>query len=189
MLKRIVLATQNQNKLKEMQAIFKHYQIEIISPPSDFDPIENGKTFHENAYIKASEASKLMGFPALADDSGLEISALNGEPGIYSARYANTNEERIQKVLDNLEGKENRKAQFTCAMVLTDKNGKLLHSTLGECEGEIIDEQIGANGFGYDPIFFIPELNKTMAELNLTEKNKVSHRSKALKAMINYLNS
>lgn len=185
--KRIILATQNPNKLKEMQAIFKHYNIEIISPPSDFDPIESGKTFHENAYIKASEASKLLGFPSLADDSGLAIEELNGEPGIHSARYAPTNEERIQKVLKNLKNKENRNAKFVCSMVLTDENGNILHSTLGECEGEIIKEKIGENGFGYDPIFFIPELNKTMAELTMSEKNKVSHRSKALKAMIEYL--
>lgn len=183
-MKRIVLATQNENKLKEMQAIFKHFNIQIINPPNDFDPIEDGKTFFENSLIKAKAASILMNLPALADDSGLEIEALGGEPGIYSARWAPTHSQRIQKALTSLENEDNRKAQFVCTMTLTDENGELLHTTKGICKGEILKEEKGSGGFGYDPIFFIPELGKTMAELTMDEKNKISHRSIALREMI-----
>jgi len=188
-MKRIVLATQNKNKLVEMQAIFKHFDIQIINPPSDFDPVEDGETFFDNSLIKAKAASKLMGLPALADDSGLQIEALGGEPGVYSARWAETNADRIQKAIDKLDGQTNRNAQFVCTMTLTDADGNLLHSAEGVCKGVILEEQKGTNGFGYDPIFFIPELNKTMAELNLDEKNQISHRSIALRQMIEFLNS
>ncbi len=186
-MKRIVLATQNENKLKEMQAIFKHFAIEIINPPRDFDPIEDGETFFDNSLIKAKAASQLLNLPAMADDSGLEIEALGGEPGIYSARWADTNYERIQKAIDNLEGQNNRNAQFICTMTLTDKDGNLIHSTKGICKGQILEDPKGKGGFGYDPIFFIPELGKTMAELTMDEKNKISHRSIALKEMIEFL--
>ncbi|MDD3418980.1 MAG: RdgB/HAM1 family non-canonical purine NTP pyrophosphatase [Candidatus Gastranaerophilales bacterium] len=188
-MKRIVLATQNKNKLIEMQAIFKHFDIQIINPPSDFDPIEDGKTFFDNSLIKAKAASRLMGLPALADDSGLQIEALGGAPGVHSARWAQTNAERIQKAIDSLKGQDNRNAQFVCCMTLTDSKGELLYTSEGICKGIILKEQKGTNGFGYDPIFFIPELGKTMAELNLDEKNKISHRSIALKQMIEFLNS
>lgn len=187
-MKRIVLATQNENKLKEMQAIFKHFSIQIINPPEDFDPIEDGKTFFDNSLIKAKAASQLLGLPALADDSGLEIEALDGKPGIYSARWAETHDERIQKALTSLDGKDNRNAQFVCTMTLTDKDGDLIHSTKGVCKGQILEEEKGTGGFGYDPIFFIPELGKTMAELDLNEKNRISHRSIALKEMLEFLN-
>ncbi|MEI8377978.1 MAG: RdgB/HAM1 family non-canonical purine NTP pyrophosphatase [bacterium] len=186
-MKRIVLATQNENKLKEMQAIFKHFAIQIINPPSDFDPIEDGLTFFDNSLIKAKAASKLMNLPALADDSGLEIAALGGEPGIHSARWADTNYERIQKAITSLEGNSNRNAQFVCTMTLTDGDGNLLHSTKGVCKGEILEAEKGSGGFGYDPIFFIPQLGKTMAELTMDEKNKISHRSIALREMIDFL--
>jgi XTP/dITP diphosphohydrolase len=186
-MKRIVLATSNENKLKEMQAIFKHFSIEIVNPPREFDPIEDGETFFDNSFIKAKAASVLLGLPALADDSGLEIEALGGEPGIHSARWAQTNHERIQKAIKSLENKQNRNAQFVCTMTLTDKNGSLIHSTKGVCKGQILEEEKGTGGFGYDPIFFIPELGKTMAELTMEEKNKISHRSIALKEMIEFL--
>jgi len=186
-MKKIVLATQNKNKLKEMQAIFKDFDIEIVSPPADFDPIEDGKTFFDNSLIKAKAASQLLNLPALADDSGLQIEALDGEPGVYSARWADTNDERISKAISSLQGVQNRNAQFICTMTLTDAEGELLHTTTGICKGEILEEQKGSNGFGYDPIFWIPSLEKTMAELNMDEKNQISHRSIALKAILEYL--
>jgi len=186
-MKRIVLATQNENKLKEMQAIFKHFAIEIINPPQGFDPIEDGETFFDNSLIKAKAASELMNLPALADDSGLEIEALGGEPGIYSARWADTHSERIEKAIKSLDGQSNRNAQFVCTMTLTDKDGNLLHSTKGVCKGQIIEEEKGSGGFGYDPIFFIPKLGKTMAELTMDQKNKISHRSIALREMLKFL--
>lgn len=186
-MKKIVLATQNQNKLKEMQAIFKDYDIELVSPPEDFDPIEDGETFFDNSLIKAKAASKLMNLPALADDSGLQIDALGGEPGVYSARWAQTNDERIQKAINSLENIQNRGAQFVCTMTLTGPSGELLHTSTGICRGEILKECKGTNGFGYDPIFWIPQLEKTMAELTMDEKNQISHRSVALRAMIEFL--
>lgn len=186
-MKKIVLATQNKNKLKEMQAIFKDYDIELVSPPEGFDPIEDGETFFDNSLIKAKAASKLLNLSALADDSGLQIDALDGEPGVYSARWADTNDARIAKAIESLRGVKNRNAQFVCTMTLTDEVGELLHSTVGICRGEILEEQKGTNGFGYDPIFWIPQLNKTMAELTMDEKNNISHRSIALKAMLEFL--
>ena len=186
-MKKIVLATQNKNKLKEMQAIFKDFDIKIISTPEGFDPIEDGETFFDNSLIKAKAASELMNLPALADDSGLQIEALGGEPGVYSARWAQTNDERIEKAITSLKDTENRNAQFVCTMTLTNTNGELLHTTTGICKGKILEERKGTNGFGYDPIFWIPELNKTMAELTMDEKNNISHRSIALKAMLEFL--
>lgn len=188
-MQRIVIATQNKNKVAEMQAIFRHFNVEIVSPPADFDPVEDGKTFFENSLIKAKAASALLGLPALADDSGLEIEALDGAPGIYSARWAPTNDERIKKAVASLKDKTNKNAQFVCIMTLVDPEGNLLHKSEGACKGVIIEERKGLHGFGYDPIFFIPELGKTMAELDISEKNQISHRSIALKDMIGFLNS
>lgn len=186
-MKKIVLATQNQNKLKEMQAIFKDFDIEIISPPDGFDPIEDGETFFDNSLIKAKAASQILNLPALADDSGLQIEALGGEPGVFSARWADTNDKRIEKAINSLKGVSNRNAQFVCTMTLVDEKGELLNSTEGICKGEILEEQKGTNGFGYDPIFWIPSLQKTMAELTMDEKNQISHRSIALRAMLEFL--
>jgi len=186
-MQKIVLATQNKNKLKEMQAIFNNFEIEIVSPPEGFDPVEDGKTFFDNSFIKAKAAAKIMNLPALADDSGLEIEALGGEPGVYSARWANTNDERIEKAINSLRGNINRNAQFVCEITLVDKDGNLLNSTKGVCKGQLLEERKGNQGFGYDPVFFISELGKTMAELSLDEKNRISHRSIALRAMLEFL--
>lgn len=189
MSKKIVLATQNENKVIEIINLIASTDIEVIRVNGKFAPEENGKTFEENAYIKALAAAKIMSLPALADDSGLMVQALNGNPGIYSARYADTNEARINRVLLELKnsGSENRKAQFICAMALILPDGKILYSCLGKCNGLIIDTPTGNHGFGYDPIFYIPELDKTMAELSLEEKNKISHRANALNCMINWI--
>ena len=186
-MKKIVLATQNPNKVKEMRTVLKDLDIKIVNPPKDFDPIEDGETFFDNSLIKAKTAAKLMNLPALADDSGLQIDSLGGEPGVMSARWAENNEKRIEKALKSLEGITEREAQFVCAMTLVSPEGKLLHSTEGICRGEILHKQKGTNGFGYDPIFWIPPLKKTMAELTLDEKNQISHRSIALRAMMEYL--
>lgn len=188
-MKKLVLATTNKNKVKEIQDILGRYDIEVVTPPDGFDPIEDGDDFSENAYKKAFEAAKLMNLPALADDSGLEIDALNGAPGIYSARYAQTDSERIDRILRELKDVrvEERTAQFTCAMVVVAPDGTTLFGGKGHCKGIIINERLGDHGFGYDPVFFIPELNKTMAELTMDEKNQISHRSKALKQVIQWL--
>lgn len=186
---KIVLATSNPHKVEEINAITKNFGVEFILPPLGFAPIEDGKTFEANAFIKAKEANKLTNMPTLADDSGLCVDALDGDPGIYSARYANTPKARIEKLLNVLNNvpMEKRSAKFVCAMVLLDKNGNCLFSDKGECFGKISFIPKGNNGFGYDPVFIIEDSNLTMAELSEEEKNKISHRSIALNKVMNFL--
>ena len=198
---KIVFATGNPHKLQELREIAGDCGIEFVLPPQGFDPIENGETFEENSFIKAQEAARVSGEMALADDSGLCVEALNGAPGIHSARYAETPQARIDKLLTVLDGIENRKAKFVCAMTLVDKNGKILFKTVGECHGEIAKTQSGTNGFGYDPIF-IPtpssailapsptsgrRENISMADMLEEDKNKISHRGIALRKVLKYL--
>lgn len=188
---KLVIATGNKNKVKEIKPLLESANIQIIELEGEFNPEETGNTFEENSYIKAFEAAKIMQIPALADDSGLVIDALDGMPGIYSARYAKTTELRIQRVLNELKDTEPDKktARFVCAVSVVNPDGNVLFSHAGICEGLIIDKKMGINGFGYDPIFFIPELNKTMAELTLEEKNRYSHRGKAISAVVDWLKS
>lgn len=181
---KIVFATGNPHKLKEIKEIAGDTDIEFVLPAEGFNPIENGKTFEENSLIKAKEAARVSKMPALADDSGLCVEALNGMPGIHSARYADTPQARIDKLLKAVEPYENRKAEFVCAMTLVDENGKLIHSALGICKGEIARKQAGEGGFGYDPIFIVEGTNKTMAELTDSDKNKISHRGRALRKIL-----
>ena len=183
----IVLATGNPHKLQEINEITANTGIEFILPKEGFDPIENGETFEQNSIIKAKEASKVSGQISLADDSGLCVEALGGEPGIHSARYDTTPQRRIDKLLKNLANKDNRKAKFVCVMTLTDKDGNVLNQETGECHGQIAKEQFGTNGFGYDPIFIVDDYNITMAQMSEDLKNKVSHRAKALSKMIRFI--
>lgn len=202
---RIVFATGNPHKLQELKAIAGDCGIDFILPPDGFDPDENGKTFEENSLIKAREAARLSGEISLADDSGLCVEALNGEPGIYSARYAETPQKRIDKLLKNLneisnhpfchsdtipikgQDETNRKAKFVCSMSLVKPNGDIIFQTIGECHGHIATKQAGTNGFGYDPVFVPNGYNCTMAELSEDEKNKISHRGNALRKVLEYL--
>lgn len=189
---RIALGTTNSHKLEEINAILKDSyskDIEFVLVDRDFDPEENGTTFEENSYIKAAEAAKLMGIPALADDTGLCVNALNGGPGLYTARYAPDQKSKIAKMLSEMNGvKEGeRGAYFTCTMVLVAPNGEKLHVEIGNIDGEIAMEPSGDYGFGYDPIFFIPELNKTMADMTMQEKNTMSHRARALLPMAHWI--
>ena len=184
---KIVFATGNEHKLKEINAISKNSGIEFVLPDDGFDPNENGTTFLENSLIKAQEAAKVSKCMSLADDSGLCVEALNGEPGVYSARYDETPQKRIDKLLKNMQGKTNRNAKFVCAMSLVDEHGNIITQQVGECHGEISETQFGTNGFGYDPIFVVNGRNKTMAELTEDEKNNISHRSVALCKIIDYL--
>ena len=142
-------------------------------------------TFEENAYKKASFTARVIGYPTLADDSGLCVSALNGAPGVFSARYAGenaTDTQRCQKLLEQLGDSQNRKASFHCVISLAMPTGPAL-TYEARCQGEITFAPSGENGFGYDPVFFYPPLKKTFAQLNLTEKNNVSHRGKALREL------
>lgn len=185
MLTMLVIATSNQNKLKEFKEILSDLDIEIASL-SDFgpipEPIEDGNSFDENAYKKAIHTAKILGLPAIADDSGLVVNSLNGAPGIYSARYAGNNatdSDNRKKLLNTMKGVSDRSASFQCVISIATPAGPAL-TYEGKCDGEIIDEERGSNGFGYDPIFFFPELQKTFAELEPSEKHKISHRGKAL---------
>ncbi len=185
----IVLASSNKHKVQEINDIVKSkgMDIEFILPPDGFDPIENGETFEENSLIKAKAAWDISKNWVLADDSGLCIDALNGKPGIYSARYAETPALRIERVLKELNGAENRKAHFSCAMTLLNPNGEIAYKVQGICSGSIIKETRGTNGFGYDPIFLVDGDTRTMAELSEAEKNKISHRSVALNQVLAFL--
>ena len=185
---KIVLATSNPHKVEEINAITKDLGVEFILPPAGFNPVENAETFEGNALLKAKEANRLTGMPALADDSGLCVDYLNGGPGIYSCRYADTPQARIDKLLNELNGVplEKRGAKFVCVMVLLNEKGETLFSEKGECLGKIGFESKGTNGFGYDPVFVIEGGNLTMAELPESEKNKISHRALALNKFKNY---
>lgn len=181
----LVLATTNQNKVKEFQEMVGDFPIEIKSV-ADFGPlpecIEDGETFEDNAYKKALHTAKILGLPAIADDSGLVVEALEGAPGVYSARYAGenaTDEDNCQKLLKEMQGKKNRKAAFKCVLSIAVPSGPAL-TYEGSCEGTILDEKRGESGFGYDPLFYFEEFDKSFAQCNSEEKNKVSHRGKAL---------
>lgn len=188
---KICFATGNEHKVKELNEITEIFAgkdyIKFSAPPKPFDPIENADTFDGNALIKAQEANKTTGMITLADDSGLCVDALNGRPGLYSARYAPTQDEKIEKLLGEMKDTVNRKAKFVCAMTLLDENGEILLQTRGECHGEIALKRAGTNGFGFDPIFIPSGENRTLAEMSEEEKNKISHRSNALQKVINYL--
>ncbi len=186
---KIILATSNPHKLTEINAINNNKNVIFDVVKGDFNPEETGKTFEENAIIKAKEAARLTNKYCLADDSGLCIDALELKPGIYSARYADTPEARIQRVLKEMYGVpyEYRTAFFVCSMVLVNPVGEVIHKETGKVFGYIDDKPKGKNGFGYDPIFLIPEYDKTMAELPEETKNKISHRANALNPMIEWI--
>lgn len=186
-MQKIVFATGNPHKLQELKAIAGDCGIDFVLPPVGFDPDETGTTFEQNSYIKAKEAAKLAGIVALADDSGLCVDALNGEPGIHSARYAETSQKRIDKLLSNLKDERNRKAKFVCVMTLVSPEGKIIFQTRGECPGEIATFQSGTNGFGYDPIFWPEGVGMSMADMSEDDKNKISHRARALKNVLDWL--
>ncbi len=186
---KIVFATGNAHKVQEVNDIAKGSGIEFELPPEDFNPIENGLTFEENSLIKAQEAARISGRISLADDSGLCVEALKGEPGIYSARYDTTPQKRIDKLLNNLTDAANRRAKFVCAMTLVDKDGNVIRQEVGECHGVIAQNQAGDNGFGYDPIFIPDGYSITIAQMSEDEKNTISHRSRALRKMIEFINS
>ena len=186
---KIVFATANPHKLQEVMDICGDCGIEFVLPAKGFNPVENGDTFEANSLIKAIEAYRVSKTYSLADDSGLCVNALNGAPGLYSARYAGTQDEKISKLLDELKDKNDRSAKFVCCMTLLDENGKMIYQTTGECKGSIVKNRKGINGFGYDPIFMVDGFSKTMAELSSVEKNQISHRAVALKNVLNFLQS
>lgn len=184
----LVIATRNSGKTAEIEDLLKDFPVKIKNL-KDFGPIpqieEDGNTFDENAYKKVSFASRALGFPALADDSGLVVEALYGAPGVLSARYGGekaTDEERCEKLLCEMKGKSNRKAAFECVISIAVPTGHAL-TYEGRCEGLIAEKPSGINGFGYDPVFYYPPFNKTFAEMSMEEKSQVSHRGKALREL------
>lgn len=190
---KLILASNNKNKLREFSWLVKDMDIELIGQRDagcDFEVEETGTTFEENSYLKASAVTKATGLAAFADDSGLVVDALNGEPGVYSARYCPkadaTDEDRYNYLLSKLENVENRSARFVCTICCTMPNGDILR-TRGECEGYIMREPHGNGGFGYDPVFHPDCVDRGMAELTPEEKNAISHRGKALREFIRKL--
>jgi XTP/dITP diphosphohydrolase len=172
----VIVATGNPGKLKEMQVYLGALGWDLQLKPDHIDVDETGQTFLENARLKASEVAKATGCWAIADDSGLAVDALNGAPGIYSARYADSDGARIQRLLSELSEVSDRRAQFVCALALARPDGSIALATEGICRGEITAAPRGTGGFGYDPIFYVPELGKTFAEMAPEEKEAHSHR-------------
>lgn len=187
-----VLATNNDHKLREIQELISN-RFDLVSQ-SDLEidgAEETGLTFVENALIKARHASKLSGLPAIADDSGLEVDALGGRPGIYSARFAGndaSDDENVKKLLTEMSGEQKRSARFQCVVVLLehalDPTPLIAQGTL---EGQILTEPRGHAGFGYDPVLYLPELSKTVADLSGPQKNQISHRARALQQLLSLM--
>jgi XTP/dITP diphosphohydrolase len=188
---KLLIATSNPGKIIEIRALLKDLPVDLVIP-KEFGiltaPDETGLTYLENAILKARAYYESSHFPTLADDTGLEVDRLGGQPGLHSARFSTIQNprdaDRRKLLLEKLaESPKPWTAHFICTVALANTRGEIFTAT-GQCDGEIIAEERGANGFGYDPLFFFPHLGKTMAELNLDEKNQISHRALAIKAII-----
>lgn len=190
MIKELVIATRNMGKLEEFKVLMKELPVEIKCL-EDFgeieEPAETGRTFAANARIKAVYYAKKTGVPCIADDSGLEVQALDGAPGVRSARYAGEkagDKENNEKLLHVMKFQVKRTCRFRCALAVALPNGKVLHEVDGICEGMLLHAPLGEGGFGYDPLFWSTELHKGMAEATIQEKNKISHRGKAIRKLV-----
>ncbi len=182
-MKKLVFASNNKSKIKEVASIFEG-RFEIVPMASvgyTCEIEETGSTFYENSLIKAKAVFDFCHLPVIADDSGLMVDYLNGEPGVYSARYAGDHDSKKNNayLLEKLKGVENRSAKFVCVITFIDENGKILQ-TFGETKGSILEEEVGNGGFGYDPLFFSDDLQKCFGEVSAKEKDSVSHRYRAL---------
>ena len=181
--KSLVLASGNPGKLKELQNYLGPLGWRVEAKPTNLEPEETGATFAENARIKAQAVAAFLGKLTLADDSGLEVRSLEGRPGVHSARYGPNDQGRINRLLAELENQTDRSARFVCALCVAGPDGSIWLETEGICEGEILTEPRGTGGFGYDPVFYLSELDKTFAQLSPQEKLQYSHRGKALRAL------
>ena len=188
-MKQVVIATKNKGKAKDFEALFGPFGYEVVTMfevAPDVEIEETGTTFEENAILKAETLANMLGQIVIADDSGLAIDALNGEPGVYSARYAgdHDDEANMVKVLENMKDipEEQRTARFCCALAIAGPDMET-KTVFGTCEGVIAHEKKGTNGFGYDPIFYVPALEKHMAELSAEEKGAISHRGNAIRKL------
>ncbi|WP_299405023.1 RdgB/HAM1 family non-canonical purine NTP pyrophosphatase [Acaryochloris sp. IP29b_bin.148] len=180
----LIVATQNPGKLKEMQQHLADLPWDLQLMPPDLEIEEIGTTFSENAILKATQVAQQLEQWAIADDSGLEVMALDGAPGIYSARYGKTDTDRIQRLLTELQGKTDRSAQFVCVIALARPDGSVACQAKGICPGEILQAPQGEGGFGYDPVFYVPSQQQTFAELSASAKRQISHRGEAFKALM-----
>jgi XTP/dITP diphosphohydrolase len=182
----LVIATSNPGKLKEFQAYFQDLDLdwELVLKPGAIDVEETGTTFLENARLKAGQVAEATGQWAIGDDSGLVVDALDGAPGLFSARYGKTDRERIERLLFEMGNEPNRKAHFVCALAIARPDGKIALETEGICPGEILDTPRGKGGFGYDPIFYVPEQQMTFAEMPPEVKHTVSHRGRAFQVLL-----
>jgi XTP/dITP diphosphohydrolase len=182
LMKELVVSTGNTGKLQEMQAYLADTGWSLSLKPADLDIEETGSTFAANASLKAQQTALATGKWSIADDSGLEVNALNGAPGIYSARYAATDAERIARILAELDGKSpaDRQARFVCAVAIARPDGQIADQFAGTCAGEILLAPTGSGGFGYDPIFYVPTVGMSFAEMPPAVKKQVSHRGRAL---------
>ncbi len=188
-LQKLVIASGNTGKVEEFRDYLADLGVTLIPKPESIDVEETGVTFIENARLKASQVAIATGEWAIADDSGLEVIALNNAPGVLSARYANTDSDRINRVLQELGSKSNREAQFVCAIAIASPDGAIAAEAIGICKGAIADAPRGNGGFGYDPIFLVPELQLTFGEIPSETKAKISHRAKALAILRSKLES
>lgn len=182
--KLLVVATGNPGKIKEMQAYLADLDWELTLKPASLEIEETGDTFAANACLKASQVAQVTGNWAIADDSGLQVTALNGAPGVYSARYGKTDKDRISRLLAELGDEPNRQAQFVCAVAIARPDGAIVLQESGICHGEILYAPRGTGGFGYDPIFYVPVHQMTFAEMTPDLKGEISHRGQAFHALL-----
>ncbi|WP_448597981.1 RdgB/HAM1 family non-canonical purine NTP pyrophosphatase [Thermoleptolyngbya sp.] len=180
----LMVATGNPGKVQEMSAYLAQTPWELKLKPAALEIEETGSTFLENAALKASQVAVATGAWAIADDSGLQVNALDGAPGLYSARYGKSDADRIARLLREMEGKTDRQAQFVCAVAIARPNGSIAFQTEGVCPGEIALAPAGTGGFGYDPIFYVPEYGMTYAEMPPELKHRISHRGLAFAAVL-----
>ncbi|MCS6814744.1 MAG: RdgB/HAM1 family non-canonical purine NTP pyrophosphatase [Cyanobacteria bacterium] len=188
-MRRLVIASGNPGKLVEMQQHLAGLDWELSLKPAELEVEETGTTFAENARLKASEIAKALGEWAIADDSGLAVDALDGAPGVYSARYGATDSERIQRLLTALGNEQHRAARFVAVIAIARPDGSIAAQAEGICTGEILREPRGSGGFGYDPIFYVPSQGMTFAEMSPDLKRTVSHRGRAFAALLPQLSS
>ena len=181
---KLIIATSNPGKLKEMQEYMDAERWELQLKPEALETEETGQTFTEKKCLKASQGTKILGEWTIADDSGLAVDALDGAPGLYSARYGKTDHDRITRLLRELGDHSNRQAQFICAIAIARPDGTIHITTEGICQGKILYQPMGAGGFGYDPIFYVPELDQTFAQMPPEVKREISHRGQAFKQLL-----
>ncbi len=179
----LIIASSNYGKVVEFQSYLSGQGFQLLPKPDEIDVEETGDSFLANAHLKASQVALATGEWAIADDSGLEVNALNGSPGIYSARYGENDAERIDRLLFELGNELDRQAQFVCAIAVASPDGSIVADAIGICAGEILLAPRGEQGFGYDPVFYVPEYALTFAQMTPDLKAKISHRAKALELL------